>query len=217
MREQIAALIDHALLRPEATLDDLRAACELVAEEQVGCLCVRPCDVAEARALLEGAGVTVGTVAGFPFGYETTAIKEAQARRAVDDGADELDMVLNVSRLRSGDIDFVRDDIASVVRAAGGRCVKVILECCYLDREQKLAACRAAGEAGARFVKTSTGLGPSGATVEDVRLLREAVGESLGVKAAGGIRSLADVAAMIRAGASRIGTSSTREILAELP
>jgi deoxyribose-phosphate aldolase len=216
-RAKLAARIDHAALRPEATIREVRAACELAARCRVGCLCVRPCDVREAREALEGSSVALGSVVGFPHGAHATAVKVAEARRAIADGADELDMVINIGRLRSGEAGYVGREIAAVVEAAGGRIVKVILECCYLDGEQKAAGCRAARQAGAHFVKTSTGCGPGGATVEDVRYLRRHVGASMGVKAAGGIRTLADALAMVEAGADRIGTSSTETILAELP
>jgi len=210
---QLAAMIDHAVLRPDASQDDLRTASELVTKHRVGCLCVRGCDVAAAKRLLAGSGVRLGTVIAFPHGTSSPAAKVAEAQRAVGDGADELDMVLNIGRLRDGDTAYVQDEIAAVVAAAPGRCVKVILECGYLDEQQMAKACRAAVAAGARFVKTSTGFGPRGATVEDVRLLRRHVGSDCGVKAAGGIRTLDDALAMIAAGADRIGTSSTEAIL----
>jgi len=212
---ELAGMIDHAILAPQATLADLRAGCELVKRLRIGCLCVRPCDVAGAAEALE-AGAAVGTVIGFPHGAAHSELKIAEAVRAVADGADELDMVLNVGRLRDGDVDYVGGEIAGVVGAAGGRIVKVILECCYLNREQMAVACEAAERAGAHFVKTSTGFGASGATAEEVRFLRRCVGDRLGVKAAGGIRTLADALRMIEAGATRIGTSSTEQILADL-
>jgi deoxyribose-phosphate aldolase len=210
-------MIDHAFLRPEAARTDLLKACDLVREYRAGCLCVRPCDVAEAARALKGADVKVGTVVGFPHGSAATPIKAAEAALATADGAVELDMVVNIGRLIGGDTDFVRDDIAAVVAAAGDRTIKVILECCYLDRRQMAAGCAAALAAGAHFVKTSTGTGPSGAKVDDVRFLRSCVGGAAGVKAAGGIRTLADATAMIQAGANRIGTSSTAAILDALP
>jgi len=155
-------------------------------------------------------------VVGFPHGAAHSEVKIAEAIRAVADGADELDMVVNVGRLLDGDLDYVRAEIAGVVGAAGGRIVKVILECCYLNRRQMAAACQVAEQAGADFVKTSTGFGAGGAVVEDVRFLRRCVGDRLGVKAAGGIRTLADALVMIQAGATRIGTSCTEQILADL-
>ena len=216
-RGELAAMIDHAFLRPEATRADLAAACELVKDYHVGCLCARPSDIAEAAGLLSGTQANVATAIGFPYGSTTTSTKAAEAATAIRDGADELDMVVNIGRLIGGDTDFVRADIVAVVAAAEARTVKVILECCYLNHEQMAAGCEAALAAGAHFVKTSTGTGPSGAKVEDVRFLRSCVGDSAGVKAAGGIRTLADALAMIQAGANRIGTSSTKTILEALP
>jgi len=215
-RNELAAMIDQALLRPEETLADLRAACRIAEKYQVASLCVRPCDVPTARELLTAGNVAVGTVIAFPHGDSATPVKVCEARRAVTDGADELDMVLNITRLRSGELKYVQDEIAAVVQAARGRIVKVILECCYLNRDQMAAACTAAKKAGAQFVKTSTGFGKWGAKAEDVEFLRRQVGESMGVKAAGGIRTLADALGMIRAGASRIGTSRVEAILCEL-
>jgi len=212
----LARMIDHAVLKPEATPAEVRAACELAARHNLACLCVKGCDVPQARALLEPGGVAVGTVVSFPHGGAATSAKVAEARQAVADGADELDMVLNIGRLRSGDLKYVRSDIAAVVEAAAGRTVKVILECCWLDRRDMSAACRAAADAGANFVKTSTGFGASGATADDVRFLRKEAPRRMGVKAAGGIKTLADAVAMIQAGADRIGTSNTENILAEL-
>lgn len=213
-RDALAGMIDHAELRPDGVGADLRAACEVARRYGVASLCVRPCDVAAAREMLAG-GIAVGTVVGFPHGSAATTVKVFEARRAIADGATELDMVVNIGRLRDDDVDYVRDEIAAVVEAAEGRIVKVILECCYLDRNRIAAGCRAAIEAGAGFVKTSTGFGRSGARVRDVRFLRRQVGQSLGVKAAGGIRTLADALRMIRAGASRIGTSHTHNILTD--
>ena len=215
-RHPLTRYIDHAVLSPAAGRDELISACELAARRNVRCLCVRPCDVADAAEQLKNfPEVAVGTVIGFPHGTTTTEAKVAEVRRAVADGADELDMVLNVARLRDGRLDDVRRDMATVVAAAEERLVKVILECGYLDRPQMAAACRAAQEAGCHFVKTSTGFGPCGARVEDVRFLRSCVGDALGVKAAGGIRTADNARAMIDAGATRIGTSSTEAILTQ--
>ena len=215
-RDVLAQRIDHAVLRPEATSDDLRAGCEMCARCGVFSICVRPCDVAEARRWLAGSNVAVGTVVGFPHGIQTSVAKACEAARAIQDSADELDMVIHIGKLRDGALAFVRDDIAGVVATAEGRPVKVILECCYLDDAQKAAGCQAVVEAGAQFVKTSTGFGPGGATVEDVALLRRQVGPDFGVKAAGGIRTLADAKAMIAAGANRLGCSCTEALLAEI-
>ncbi|MGC9454362.1 MAG: deoxyribose-phosphate aldolase [Phycisphaerae bacterium] len=210
---ELASLIDHAVLRPETTHKELAEACRLADRWKPASVCVRPCDVAAAVGLLDGSGVAVSTVVAFPHGSSSTPVKAEEARRAVADGADELDMVVNIGLLCDQRLDEVREDIAAVVAAADGRTVKVILECCLLSRSAKLAGCRAACDAGADFVKTSTGFASGGATADDVRLLRECVGESMGVKAAGGIRTLDDCLAMLNAGASRLGTSRTFEIL----
>ncbi len=209
-------MIDHAVLAPQAGLAELSAGCELAAGCGAASLCVRPCDVADAARQLAGSGVAVGTVIGFPHGAVHTSTKVAEARQAIADGANELDMVVNIGWLRDGRSADVRDEIAAVVAAADGRIVKVILECCYLDREQMAAGCAAVVDAGAQFVKTSTGFGSSGATADDVRFLRSQVGQEMGVKASGGIRTLADALAMVDAGADRLGTSRTEAILAEL-
>ncbi len=212
-RIELAEMIDHAALSPQATIEDVRSACQLAAQYKIACICVRPSDVALAKSILGKTDVAVGGVIGFPHGSSTTEIKAAETRKAIEDGADELDMVINIGRLVSGEIDFVRDDIKAVVDAAGGRIVKVIFECCYLNRDQMAAACKASEEAGASYVKTSTGTAASGATLEDVSFMRQQVGDRLGVKASGGIHTLEDALAMIDAGATRIGTSSTKQIL----
>jgi deoxyribose-phosphate aldolase len=214
--DELARMIDHAVLKPDATVDDVRSACELAARYRVASLFVRPCDVVQAVELLGESGVAVGTVIGFPHGTAHSEVKSAEARQDVADGADELDMVINVARLKDGECEYVRDEIAGVVTASGGRIVKVILECCYLTREQMAMGCKAAESASANFVKTSTGFGEYGARVEDVQFLRSQVGDRLGVKAAGGIRTLTDALSMIHAGATRIGTSSTQQILGDL-
>ncbi len=217
----IIAMIDHAVLAPDATRDDALAACEAAAELGVAGVCVQPWWVDVVAAELAGTGVRCGTVAGFPLGATTTDAKAFEACQAIAHGADEIDMVMAVTALKSGDREAVLDDIAAVVGAAYAVAVeqpvvKVILEMCYLSEQEKRVAAELAIEAGADFVKTSTGLGPSGATVEDVRLLREVAPPEVGVKAAGGIRTLAHARAMVEAGATRIGTSATRTIAEEL-
>jgi deoxyribose-phosphate aldolase len=217
-RDELARILDHSVLKPEATLADVLAGTEVVRQWRVGYYCVQPCWVAEATQALRGADATVISVIGFPHGASKTAAKVVEARVAIDDGARELDMVLAVGLLKSGRADDVRRDVEAVVRAAPGIAVKVILETGALDAEEKRLACRIVRDAGAAFVKTSTGFHPSGgATVADIRLMREEVGPAFGVKASGGIRSLADAQAMIDAGANRIGTSATAAILAALP
>ncbi len=215
--DRIIPMIDHAVLAPDATRDDVLAGCELVAEVGTASICIHPRWVTVAAEALQGSPVAVGTVAGFPLGATTSEVKAFEARQAFARGADEIDMVLAITALKSGDYAAVRDDVAAVVGAAyiadaEEPVVKVILETCYLTDEEKRIAVELAVEAGAHFVKTSTGLGPEGATVANVRLLRELAPEHVGVKAAGGIRTVEDCLAMIDAGANRLGCSSTRKI-----
>ena len=217
----IVATIDHAVLAPDATGDDVLAGCELAAELETASICIHPRWVEVAVEALADSPVAVGTVAGFPLGATTGEVKAFEARQAIARGADEIDMVLAVTALKSGDHDAVLDDIAAVVGAACASdlqepVVKVIVETCYLARDEIRVAVELAVEAGAHFVKTSTGFGPEGATVGNVRLLRELAPDHIGVKAAGGIRTAEDCLAMIDAGATRLGTSSTRAISEEL-
>jgi deoxyribose-phosphate aldolase len=212
-RDEIARLIDHTLLRPEATAEQIRALFAEGRANRFANVCVNPAWVPLARSEVEGTGTGVCTVVDFPLGAGGKALKREAARRAVAEGADELDMVMAIGRLREGDDETVCDEIAAVVEAVGGRVVKVILETAILSPGEIDRACRVALRAGAAFVKTSTGLGPGGATVEAVRLLRAAVGDAMGVKAAGGIRDAATARAMIEAGADRLGTSTSLAIL----
>ena len=215
--EQVAKTIDHSLLRPELDTEAVRAGCELARSYDVASACVKPCDVTLAHELLAGSEVKVSTVIGFPHGSSISAVKAFEAERAIAEGAAELDMVLNIGRLRSGAVDEVRADIQAVVEVAAGRAlVKVILENAYLDETQKILGCRLSEEAGADFVKTSTGFAPSGATLEDLRLMRRSVSPGIGVKAAGGIRTLDALIDALNAGATRVGATATRAILAEL-
>ncbi len=214
--EQLAKTIDHSLLRPELTEADVIAGCQLAHHYHVASVCVKPCHVRLACEQLADSDVKVGTVVGFPHGAHTTFVKVAEARDALANGAEELDMVLNIGELRSGNYDFVRQDIQAVVKAAGGRAlVKVIFENAYLTDEQKKIACQLAEQAGADFVKTSTGFAPGGATLEDVRLMRLSVSPHIQVKAAGGVRSLDAALAMIDAGVTRMGATATAAILDE--
>lgn len=206
----IAALIDHTLLKPQATEADIRKLCQEARQYQFVAVCVNPYWVPLAAAELAGSPVRIATVAGFPLGANTTDIKVKEAQTAIAAGAHEIDMVLNVGELCGGNLDAVHRDIAAVVAASHSRgaLVKVILETALLSDEQKAAACHLSKDAGADFVKTSTGFSTHGATVEDVALMRRVVGPALGVKASGGVRSLEDLQAMVAAGANRIGTSS---------
>lgn len=217
-RESVPALIDHTLLKPEATEADVRRLCEEAAHFGFASVCVNPFWVAVAAEALHGTSVKVCSVVGFPLGVNGQDTKVLEARTALDEGARELDMVINVGALRSGLDDVVREEIAILARVAhqSGAILKVILETCLLTREEKIRACRLAVDAGADFVKTSTGFSTGGATVDDVRLMRETVGNGRGVKASGGVRTWEALQEMVRAGATRIGTSSGVNILREM-
>jgi deoxyribose-phosphate aldolase len=217
-RAELARLLDHSVLKPEATSADVRAGIDVVREWRVGCYCVQPCRVRMSADALADTDAVVASVVGFPHGAHRADVKASEAVLAIDDGAREIDMVINIGALRDGDAALVAADIEAVVLACGVVPVKVILEATALDDVQKRLACRIAREAGAAFVKTSTGFHASGgATVADVRLMRAEVGRALGVKASGGIRSLADALAMIEAGANRLGTSASAAILGAIP
>ena len=185
--EKVAKTIDHSLLRPELTVDEVLAGCALAAAYRVASVCCRPLDVGRCRDALAGSGVLVGTVVGFPHGASTSAVKAVEAERALDDGAVELDMVLPIGWLRSGEDAYVHDDVAAVVAVARprGAVVKVILENAYLSDEQKVRGCRLSEKAGADYVKTSTGYAPSGSTMDDLRLMRASVSDRVKIKAAG--------------------------------
>lgn len=216
-REEMARLLDHSVLKPEAPEADVRAGAELVRGWPGGFYCVQPSWVSLAARMLAGTPVGVISVVGFPHGCDRTEVKARAAQVAVAEGAAEIDMVLNLGLLKSGRAAEAGRDVGEVVRAVAGTPVKVILETAALTPEEIALACRLCVEAGAAFVKTSTGFHPAGgATVEAVRLMRETVGPSVGVKASGGIRSLADAMRMIEAGANRIGTSASAAILAAL-
>ncbi len=213
---EVAALIDHTLLKPEATRDDIRALCREAREHGFASVCVNPYWVPLAAAELAGTSVKVCTVAGFPLGAATSAIKCAETEAALRDGAREIDMVINVGALRSGDLHVVDHEIRAVADAChrAGAIVKTILETALLDERQKIVASAVAKMAGADFVKTSTGFASGGATAEDVALMRQVVGPGTGVKAAGGIRTIEDLRRMVAAGASRIGASASVKIIA---
>lgn len=213
--EQLAKVIDHSLLRPELTEADVVAGCELAARYHVATVCVKPCHVKLAKETLKDSDVLVSTVIGFPHGSNLTVIKVAEAQQVMDEGALELDMVLNIGQLRSGKLDFVRNDIKAVcdVAHARGVKVKVIFENAYLTDEEKVTACKLSEAAGADWVKTSTGFAHSGATIEDLRLMRANVSEKVQVKAAGGVRTLPALLDVIDAGVTRCGATATADIL----
>ncbi|OPL10943.1 MAG: 2-deoxyribose-5-phosphate aldolase [Firmicutes bacterium ML8_F2] len=213
MTENMAGYIEHTLLKAEATAEDISKLCREARECKFYAVCINPSFVQQAVKELAESEVKVATVIGFPLGANTTAVKAFEAAEAVASGAAEIDMVINLGALKNGDLDYVRRDISTVVRAAEGKTVKVIIEAVLLNNKEKMIACRLAEEAGAHFVKTSTGFGPGGATVTDVRLMRETIGPAMGVKAAGGVRTAKDALLMIEAGACRIGTSAGKAII----
>jgi deoxyribose-phosphate aldolase len=216
--ENVAAIIDHTLLKPQATREDVARLCAEAREFKFAVVCVNPFWVKFAAEALAGFGVGVCTVVGFPLGANETRTKIAEADQALSEGAIELDMVQNIGALRSEDRNFVRKELSELTKIAhsSGAILKVILETCMLTDKQKITACQLAVEAGADFVKTSTGFSAGGATVEDVALMRRSVDARVGVKAAGGVRTLAALRQMVLAGANRIGTSSGVSILREL-
>jgi deoxyribose-phosphate aldolase len=211
----IARLIDHTLLKPEATCENVRTLCEEALKYGFASVCVNPWNVSQAVELLRGSEVKVCTVVGFPLGATLPRVKVFEAEAAIRLGAQEIDMVINVGALKSKQEDAVEADICGVVEAShrGGAICKVILETALLTTEEKVRGCLAAKNAGADFVKTSTGFGPGGATAEDVRLMRAVVGGEIGIKAAGGVRTLEDLQKMVEAGATRIGASASVKIL----
>ncbi|NYI40520.1 deoxyribose-phosphate aldolase [Demequina lutea] len=211
--EDIAGAIDHSLLRPELTLAEVEAGCAIAARYRTVSVCCRPVDVTFAHGLLTGTDVAIGTVVSFPHGNSTTAVKVAETAEAVANGATEIDVVLSIGLLRSGEFQRVQDDIAAVVAAADGHLVKVILENAYLSDAEKVSACHLVESAGADYVKTSTGFAPSGATLDDLRLMRASVGPQMKVKAAGGVRTLDAMIDVLDVGCSRNGTIATAVIL----
>lgn len=210
-----AKTIEHTNLKPTATPDEISKLCEEAKTYGFGAVCVAPCYVPMAVKLLKGTDVRVVTAVGFPFGSTSTKAKEFEARQAVLDGADEIDMVTNIGMMKAGDEKCVMEDIKAVVEAARGKKVKIIIETCYLTDDEKIKACGLAAKAGASFVKTSTGFGPAGANVHDVRLLRKAVGSRMGIKASGGVRTFKQALELIKAGADKIGTSAGVAIIRE--
>ena len=212
----IRAYIDHTVLRPEATKEQVIQACDEAKQHRFAAMCVNPCFIPLVASCLKGTKVGVGAAIGFPLGTTTTDVKVFEAKDALRNGATELDMVINVGALKSGDLNFVEAEIALVVSAARGKAiVKVILETCLLTTDEIVAVCKLAMKARADFVKTSTGFSTAGATAEQVALMRKTVGDVMGVKASGGIRTYQAAMDMIRAGATRIGTSAGVKIVQE--
>ena len=205
--------IDHTLLKQDATENQIDCLLSEAREYDSASVCVNPTWVEHAKKVLEGTDVKVCTVVGFPLGATTSAVKAFETQEAIQNGADEIDMVINVGALKTGNLDLVESDIRAVVESSGDKLVKVIIEACLLTDQEKVVACQLAQKAGADFVKTSTGFSTGGATIADVTLMRETVGPDMGVKAAGGARSYADALAFVEAGATRIGTSAGVAIL----
>ncbi len=211
----IAKLIDHTKLNPDATFSDISKLCEEAKNYNFGAVCVNPFYTKYCKSLLKGTDIKVAVVVGFPLGANTSSVKVLETKEAIENGADEIDMVINIGALKSKKYDVVFDDIKQVVDVAKEKTVKVIIETCLLSEEEKVIACSLAKAAGAGFVKTSTGFSKSGATVEDVKLMRSIVGDNVGVKASGGVRSYEDAISMIEAGANRIGASKGVSIIEE--
>ena len=208
-----AKLFDHSVIRPDVTRQEVAAAAEAADRLRTATLTVQPHYIGFAASLVKGTGILLGTVVGFPHGNETPAMKEYQAKTVLDLGAEEIDMVMNIPALKNGEKSVFLADIQGVVRAADGRIVKVILENCYLTQEEKRRACQWIADAGAHFVKTATAYAPGGATLEDVRLMYEAVAGRCQVKAAGGVRQIGEVLDYLRAGARRFGSTRTEQFL----
>ncbi len=215
--EEVAQVIDHSLLRPTLTDVELEAGCRAAAEWGVATVCIKPYFVSRARELLQGSAVKTGTTVGFPHGGHVISVKVAEARAALGQGAQEIDMVVNIGKAKSGDWDYLEDEIVAVTEAAHqeGGLIKIILENCYLTDDEKRQLCRISKAAGADFIKTSTGFGTGGATDEDLRLMLEEAGDAMGVKAAGGLRTYAAVARVMEMGVKRVGASQTESILAQ--
>ena len=212
---KINKLIDHTLLKAFATSEDITKLCKEALEYDFASVCVNPANVSLASSLLKDSDVLVCTVIGFPLGANTIEIKQAETMDAVNNGAQEIDMVINVGKAKEHDYEYITNEIKAVVEAASGNLVKVILETCYLTSEEIAEVCKCASIAGAQFVKTSTGFGTGGAKVEDVKLMRESILDTMSVKASGGVRTLEDLEKMVEAGASRIGASSGAAIIKE--
>ena len=213
-KAQIAKMIDHTILKPEATEKEVLKLCKEAVEYNFASVCINPSMVPVAATALEGTDVEVCTVIGFPLGATTTEVKAFETKDVIEKGATEVDMVINVGKLKERDLEYVKNDIKAVVEAAKDKALtKVIIETCLLTDEEKVIACQLSKEAGADFVKTSTGFSTGGATAEDVALMRKTVGPHIGVKASGGVRTHEDMVEMVKAGANRIGTSNGVKLL----
>lgn len=213
-KKELARMIDHTVLKADTKKEKVEEICKEALQYNFASVCINPCNVEFAAKLLRGSEVKVCTVIGFPLGANTTDTKVFETKDVIEKGATEVDMVINIGKLKDKDYDYVKKDIEAVVNSAKGKALtKVIIETCLLTDEEKMIACKLSKEAGADFVKTSTGFSTGGATGSDIKLMREVVGEELGVKASGGVRTYEDAMAMIEAGATRIGASASVDII----
>lgn len=211
-KNEILKHIDHTQLKAFCTWEDIQTLCEEAIRYQTAAVCVPPCYIKRIKDTY-GDRVNICTVIGFPLGYSTTPVKEFETRQAIADGASEVDMVINISDVKNGDFGKVEDEIRTLKQAAGDHILKVIIETCYLTQEEKIALCRAVTNAGADYIKTSTGFGTDGARIEDIRLFKEHIGPNVKMKAAGGVKTVADLEMFLEAGCERIGTSSAVKML----
>lgn len=213
--ERILKTVDHTLLKATATWEDIKKICDEAKEMQVASVCIPPSYVKQAATYLQGE-IAVCTVIGFPLGYQTTPVKVFEAKDAIQNGAAEVDMVINIAHAKDGLFDQIEEEIKQIKAAVGDKILKVIIETCYLTEEEKIKMCEVVTKAGADFIKTSTGFGTAGATLEDIKLMRKHVGAEVEVKAAGGVKTIQDANDFIDAGASRLGTSSICNIIKNL-
>ena len=211
-RKEILKHIDHTLLKAVATWEDIKVLCDEAIEYGTASVCVPACYISRIHETY-GDKINICTVVGFPLGYSVTEAKVLETRKAIEDGANEIDMVINISDVKNGDLEKVTKEIAALKEACGDKILKVIIETCYLTEEEKIAMCKAVTEAGADYIKTSTGFGTAGATIEDIRLFKKHIGANVKMKAAGGVKTIADLEMFINEGCDRIGTSSAVNML----
>ena len=211
-QKEILKHVDHTQLRAFATWEDIQKLCEEAIEYETASLCIPPCYIKRVHDTY-GEKINICTVVGFPLGYSVTEAKAAETKKALEDGASEVDMVVNISDVKNGNYDAVQAEIAALKKITGDKILKVIIETCYLTEEEKIAMCKAVTAAGADYIKTSTGFGTAGATLEDIRLFRENIGPDVKMKAAGGVKTVADMEAFLEAGCDRIGTSSAIQLI----
>lgn len=213
-KAKILSTVDHTLLKPVASWEDIKKICDEAIEYQTASVMIPPCYIKKIRETY-GEDLNIGTIIGFPLGYCATEAKVREIEKAIEDGVTELDMVINITDVKNGDFDAVTKEIATLKKAVGDRVLKVIVETCYLTEEEKIAVCKCVTDGKADFIKTSTGFGTGGATLEDIRLFKKHIGPDVQMKAAGGIRSVADMEAFIEEGCTRLGTSSAIQLLNE--